>query len=243
MNTVPRGLDGTPLPPEESVLAPSKQSNSSYTENKVTKDAEEKKDEEEKTATKGASGSTTFQIGDQVNTAYGSGKVVSLSSANDSVEVELPHGRIFIRLTETVHKVTDSIPIVSSNTKEPQTSSTTNKRTVPDASECHSGIWLFTDRENITHFFKPNFFPPYDTPEKMKIILDTLKEEWDEKTLSWKPCGQGSMTKKKTDSSTILRDIPHLDQLDRLMGNVLSTINDCCTSQAKPTVESKPNEQ
>jgi len=51
----------------------------------------------------------------------------------------------------------------------------------------HSGIWLFTDRENITHFFKPNFFPPYDTPSKKKIILDMLKEEWDEKTLSWKP--------------------------------------------------------
>lgn len=60
-----------------------------------------------------------------------------------------------------------------------------------------SGIWLFVDRENPTHFFAPNFLPPYDTPEKRKIILDVLREEWDEKTLSWKPCGLGSMTKKK----------------------------------------------
>lgn len=66
-----------------------------------------------------------------------------------------------------------------------------------ESEECHSGIWLFTDRANITHFFAPNFLPPYDTPEKRKIIFDVLTEEWDEKTLSWKPCGQGSMTKKK----------------------------------------------
>lgn len=58
-----------------------------------------------------------------------------------------------------------------------------------------SGIWLFMDRENPTHFFAPNFLPPYNTPDKRKIIMDVLKEEWDEKSLSWKPCGQGSMTK------------------------------------------------
>jgi hypothetical protein len=49
-----------------------------------------------------------------------------------------------------------------------------------------SGLWLFTDRENITHFFPPNFLPPYDTPEKKQVILEFLSEEWDEKTLSWK---------------------------------------------------------
>lgn len=32
--------------------------------------------------------------------------------------------------------------------------------------------------------------------------MDILKEEWDEKTLSWKPCGEGSMTKKPAASAT-----------------------------------------
>jgi hypothetical protein len=67
----------------------------------------------------------------------------------------------------------------------------------------NSGIWLFTDRNNITHFFEPNFLPPY-TGEKRELILEVLKEEWDERTLSWKPCGQGSMTKKKSEAD--LRD-------------------------------------
>eukprot|EP00543_Licmophora_paradoxa_P019164 CAMPEP_0202461918 /NCGR_PEP_ID=MMETSP1360-20130828/51646_1 /ASSEMBLY_ACC=CAM_ASM_000848 /TAXON_ID=515479 /ORGANISM="Licmophora paradoxa, Strain CCMP2313" /LENGTH=215 /DNA_ID=CAMNT_0049084173 /DNA_START=24 /DNA_END=671 /DNA_ORIENTATION=- len=52
-----------------------------------------------------------------------------------------------------------------------------------------SGLWLFLDRENITHFFPPNFLPPYDTPEKKKIILEFLRKEWDEETLSWVPAG------------------------------------------------------
>jgi hypothetical protein len=50
-----------------------------------------------------------------------------------------------------------------------------------------SGVWLFTDRNNPTHQILPNFLPPYDTPAKRKIILDVLKEEWDEKTSSWRP--------------------------------------------------------
>lgn len=49
-----------------------------------------------------------------------------------------------------------------------------------------SGIWLFTDRTKPTHFFPPNFLPPYNTKEKRQIILSYLTEEWDEKTLSWK---------------------------------------------------------
>jgi hypothetical protein len=53
--------------------------------------------------------------------------------------------------------------------------------------EYKSGIWLFTDREHISHLFEPNFLPPYDTPEKRRIIADVLVEEWDEKTLKWKP--------------------------------------------------------
>jgi hypothetical protein len=50
-----------------------------------------------------------------------------------------------------------------------------------------SGLWLFTDRNHITHLFEPNFLPPYDTPAKRKLILDVLSEVWDETTLSWKP--------------------------------------------------------
>lgn len=56
-----------------------------------------------------------------------------------------------------------------------------------DPREYTSGVFLFLDRQNITHSFAPNFLPPYDNPEKRKIILDFLKEEWDEKSLSWKP--------------------------------------------------------
>lgn len=49
-----------------------------------------------------------------------------------------------------------------------------------------SGIWLFQDRTKPTHFFPPNFLPPYDTEEKRQIILSYLAEEWDEATMSWK---------------------------------------------------------
>jgi len=55
----------------------------------------------------------------------------------------------------------------------------------PNADGYNSGLYLFTDRNNITHFFKPNFYPPYDTPEKRKIILEYLSEEWDEKSLTF----------------------------------------------------------
>lgn len=50
-----------------------------------------------------------------------------------------------------------------------------------------SGLWLFTDRTLPTHLFEPNFLPPYDTPEKRRIIFDVLSEEWDEHKLVWKP--------------------------------------------------------
>ena len=53
--------------------------------------------------------------------------------------------------------------------------------------ENKSGIWLFTDRTTPNHFFPPNFLPPYDTEEKRDIILAFLAEEWDDKSLSWKP--------------------------------------------------------
>jgi hypothetical protein len=51
----------------------------------------------------------------------------------------------------------------------------------------NSGLYLFTDRNNISHFFKPNFLPPYDTEEKRKIIDDYLKDEWNEKSLTFQP--------------------------------------------------------
>jgi hypothetical protein len=57
---------------------------------------------------------------------------------------------------------------------------------IGSSTEYRSGIWLFTDRENPTHLFEPNFLPPYDTLEKRQIIIDVLSQEWDEKTLSWK---------------------------------------------------------
>mmetsp|Transcript_23299 Transcript_23299/g.27545 ORF Transcript_23299/g.27545 Transcript_23299/m.27545 type:complete len:313 (+) Transcript_23299:41-979(+) len=56
--------------------------------------------------------------------------------------------------------------------------------------EYSSGIWLFADRQNITHYFKPNFTPPYDTPEKRNIILGFLEMEWREDTLSWSTLGK-----------------------------------------------------
>ena len=59
----------------------------------------------------------------------------------------------------------------------------------PEQGACSfgSGIYLFTDRNNISHKFEPNFLPPYDTPDKRRIIAEYLQEEWDEKSLSFKP--------------------------------------------------------
>jgi hypothetical protein len=144
-----------------------------------------------------------------------------LTIGTESLEIKLPYGVLFVRLTDTVQKVETTKDLVAVAPKD-----------------CHSGIWLFTDRENITHFFKPNFLPPYDTPEKKKIILDLLREEWDEKTLSWKSCGQGSMTKNKTTTAGSTSIGINLNHLDQLMGDVISTINGCCTPQAKAVTTS-----
>lgn len=59
----------------------------------------------------------------------------------------------------------------------------------PESGACSfgSGIYLFTDRNNISHKFEPNFLPPYDTADKRMIIAAVLEEEWEEKTLAWKP--------------------------------------------------------
>jgi len=60
-----------------------------------------------------------------------------------------------------------------------------------------SGIWLFTDRKTPTHFFPPNFLPPYDTEEKRQIILSYLTDEWDEKTLTWRTAQYPEKVEKK----------------------------------------------
>lgn len=97
----------------------------------------------------------------------------------------------------TIKRDLEGKPVPEETEKDVKEEGEAEKEDGETSEECHSGIWLFTDRENITHFFAPNFLPPYNTPLKRKIIMDVLKEEWDEKTLSWKPCGEGSMTKKK----------------------------------------------
>ena len=56
----------------------------------------------------------------------------------------------------------------------------------PNEDGYNSGLYLFTDRDTITHFFKPNFLPPYDTIKKRAIINSVLEEEWDTSTLTWK---------------------------------------------------------
>ena len=103
----------------------------------------------------------------------------------------------------------------------------------------NSGIWLFTDRDNITHFFEPNFLPPY-TGEKRKLILDVLKEEWDERTLSWKPCGEGSMTKAKPVEAPEISTMSSSDVVER-GGEFISSAAQSCTESALPMYE-KANE-
>jgi hypothetical protein len=75
------------------------------------------------------------------------------------------------------------------------------------SASCQSGLWLFTDRNTITHQFVPNFLPPYNTRQKREIIWSFLRDEWDEKTLSWVPVDPNATAvvpdagKKETDLS------------------------------------------
>lgn len=64
--------------------------------------------------------------------------------------------------------------------------------------DCQSGIWLFTDRENISHQFLPNFLPPYDTPQKRELIWSFLKDEWNSETREWMPVGTAASAAVKT---------------------------------------------
>jgi hypothetical protein len=52
-----------------------------------------------------------------------------------------------------------------------------------------SGIYLFRDRNTITHYFAPNFFP--DTAEKIQLVQNILAERWDETSLSWRLAEEG----------------------------------------------------
>jgi len=273
LNTVPRTLTGEPMEESEAeqeqqnnlaiVSSSSKKDELPYPEDEAPA-AEEKKDDDDviaavaspepatpvanvdvaRSADAGDSSSsgqsTEIQIGDTVTTPYGTGKVLSIVASStteetESFQIELPYGKLFVRLTEVLQKKPEN----------DEAAKATNETTqVVSPKDCHSGIWLFTDRENITHFFKPNFLPPYDTPEKMQIILDVLKEEWDEETLSWKPCGQGSMSRAKAahDASrnAAKKTSPqHINQLEQFMGNVLSTMNSYCTPQNPTEVAEK----
>mmetsp|Transcript_19150 Transcript_19150/g.27274 ORF Transcript_19150/g.27274 Transcript_19150/m.27274 type:complete len:318 (+) Transcript_19150:172-1125(+) len=80
--------------------------------------------------------------------------------------------------------------------------------------EYNSGIYLFTDRTKVTHFFPPNFLPPYDTEEKRQIILSFLAEEWDEKTLSWK---KSDTATEMSFSSKILEALDCGNPIEKLM--------------------------
>lgn len=84
-------------------------------------------------------------------------------------------------------------PSVSSAAVAEPNTTTAHEDTNTKTDDCQSGIWLFTDRETITHQFRPNFFPPYDTIEQRQLIFDVLQEEWDEHSLSFVPYGHGSM--------------------------------------------------
>jgi hypothetical protein len=78
------------------------------------------------------------------------------------------------------------LPSTATPTSSHGRSSKNKDKMVHDA-----GIYLFRDRKTITHYFEPNFFPPYNTPEKKMIIAQILAERWDEPTLSWQPAADG----------------------------------------------------
>jgi hypothetical protein len=139
--------------------------------------------------------------------------------------------------------ITENLEEAQEETEEKTGKAETQQHLDEEEKEYNSGIWLFTDRENITHFFEPNFLPPY-TPEKRKIIMHVLREEWDEKTLSWKPCGQGSMTKigpevsatwgtKVPDDCSVVADTcdslnPVYEKLDEIFGEVIAQVHAVC---------------
>jgi len=81
--------------------------------------------------------------------------------------------------------------------------------------EYQSGLWLFTDRNTITHHFAPNFLPPY-TGAKRRLILQALSNEWDEQTLNWIPCHVPIVTKNETDEEEEEETINILVELENV---------------------------
>lgn len=53
---------------------------------------------------------------------------------------------------------------------------------VGDEIKSPGGVYLFRHRNCVADYFAPNFFPPYDTPEKIAIITKTLSKTWNPDT-------------------------------------------------------------
>lgn len=83
------------------------------------------------------------------------------------------------KMAAKIHVVAPACPKrLQNNWEDPKTYET-------NRANYKTGVWLFTDRNTITHHILPNFLPPYDTVEKRLLIWEHLRHEWDEKTLSW----------------------------------------------------------
>ena len=83
------------------------------------------------------------------------------------------------RVSSSIKVIAPACPKkLQNNWEDPKTYET-------NRSQHKSGVWLFTDRNNITHQILPNFLPPYDTPEKRLLIWEHLRHEWDEASLKW----------------------------------------------------------
>jgi len=66
------------------------------------------------------------------------------------------------------------------------------------------GVYLFKNRNEPIEYFEPNFHPPYDTPEKRKIISDVLSKEWDEDNLTWRELDESDTSQIKGFQETLM---------------------------------------
>merc|ERR1711935_213212 len=83
----------------------------------------------------------------------------------------------FEKVDGVVRKWRERGPIILEPEKDP---SKPGYPSEPLGSELDSpgGVYLFKNRNEPIEYFAPNFHPPYDTPEKRKIITDILSKEW-----------------------------------------------------------------